>query len=190
MFRLALCTAALASLAPLFVASGALSSAAKAADPSTLTFEQAAAPTTRKAVPSTGDFLARVTAENRFAIDSGELALKKSQSPAVLAFAKMMVADHSDAVAKLQQILGEAMLSSGPDALDARHRVVLDDLATRNGADFDKAYLDAEIKAHTRAVALFQSYADGGDNARLKQFAEELLPVLKKHLEQVAQVRP
>lgn len=188
MSKLALCTAALIALAPMVLSSGPLSSAALAADPSALTFEQAAAATARKDVPTTGDFLVRVTAENRFAIDSGELALKKSQSPAVLAFAKMMVADHTDAAAKLQQILGEAMLSSGPDALDARHRVVLDDLATRNGADFDKAYLDAETKAHKRAVALFESYADGGDNAPLKQFAQELLPVLKKHLEQIAQI--
>ena len=95
----------------------------------------------------------------------------------------------AEAATKLQQVLTDAKLSAGPDALDARHRVVLDDLATKNGADFDKTYVDAAIKAHERAVALFQSYAGGGDNARLKQFAADLLPVLKKHLEQVSRIK-
>lgn len=180
MFRLALSAAA---------ALACLASTSFAADPSALASGKPAPTTERKAVPGTGDFLARVTAENRFAIDSSELALKKSQSEAVLAFAKTMLADHTNAAATFKQALDEAKLSPGPDALDARHRVVLDDLATKDGADFDKAYLDAQTKAHERAVALFQSYADDGDNARLKQFAAELLPVLKKHLDQVAKVK-
>lgn len=184
MIKLALCTtAALACLA----------SASFAADPSAAspvpTAEQTAAATENTAVPSTGSFLARITADNRFAIESSELALKKSKSDAVLAFAKMMLADHSEAATKLKQVLDEAKLSAGPDALDARHRVVLDDLATKDGADFDKAYLDAQTRAHARAVALFESYAKGGDNARLKAFAGELLPVLRKHLEQVSQIK-
>ncbi|MDB5487284.1 MAG: hypothetical protein JWQ58_999 [Reyranella sp.] len=183
MLKLALCTAA----ALVF-----LGSAGFAADPSvassTLPSEKAPAMTTTRAVPATGDFLAKVTAGNRFEIDSSELALKKSQSAEVQAFAKRMVADHGEVAAKFQQALGEAKLSSGPDALDARHRVILDDLATKDGADFDKTYLAAEAKAHEQSVALFQSYADGGDNARLKQFAGELLPVLKKHLEQVSKI--
>lgn len=139
--------------------------------------------TTTKTVPATADFLAKVMAGNRFEIESSRLALKKSRSVEVQNFARTMVSDQDAAAATFGQALDEARLSPGPDALDARHRVILDDLATKDGPDFDRAYLDAEAKAHRHAVALFQAYADRGDNARLKQFAQELLPVLKRHLE-------
>lgn len=182
MVKLALCTAAMICLG------SACFAADPAADPSRLTTEKAPAMTTTRAVPATADFLAKVTASNRFEIESSQLALKKSQSAKVQDLARMMVTDHTDAATKFQQALDEAKLSPGPDALDARHRVVLDTLATQDEPAFDQAYLEAEIKAHQHSVALFQSYASGGDNPRMKQFAKELLPVLKKHLDHVAEV--
>jgi predicted outer membrane protein len=36
---------------------------------------------------------------------------------------------------------------------------------------------------------MFQAYADGGDNARMKQFAKDMLPTLKTHLDHVTKLR-
>jgi predicted outer membrane protein len=38
-------------------------------------------------------------------------------------------------------------------------------------------------------VAMFEAYAKGGDNARMKQFANEMLPTLKTHLDQVSKLK-
>jgi putative membrane protein len=50
--------------------------------------------------------------------------------------------------------------------------------------NFDKTFAEQQIKAYERAVELFEGYAEGGDNAALKQFAANTLPTIKQHLEQ------
>jgi len=69
-----------------------------------------------------------------------------------------------------------------PTALDDKHQKMLDDLRAKNGKDFDQAYDRAQQQTHQEAVDLFQKYADGGDNADLKEWAAKTLPHLKEHL--------
>jgi len=161
-------------------------------------FAQTAAPgattnpqqsTVKAAVPGTADFLVKAAAGNKFEIDSSRLALDKSKSATVQAFAKMMVKDHEEAAAKMQRAVTEAKLSAPPGALDAKHQAILDDLAKKEGPAFDQAYTDAQLKGHEETVALFKAYADGGENARIKQFAKDLLPTLQKHLDQVRKLK-
>jgi hypothetical protein len=52
-----------------------------------------------------------------------------------------------------------------PSALDAEHQKMLDDLKAKSGKDFDQSYDQVQLKAHRDAVALFEAYAKGGDNA-------------------------
>ncbi|HEY0724783.1 MAG TPA: DUF4142 domain-containing protein [Pyrinomonadaceae bacterium] len=59
---------------------------------------------------------------------------------------------------------------------------MLDDLKAKNGTDFDQSYDQVQLKAHRDAVALFEAYAKGGDNAELKGWAGQTLPHLKEHL--------
>jgi putative membrane protein len=69
-----------------------------------------------------------------------------------------------------------------PTELDAEHKRKLDDLAKLSGREFDTAYDRAQMEAHREAVALFESYAQTGDNPDLKQWAAKTLPHLKAHL--------
>ena len=39
-----------------------------------------------------------------------------------------------------------------------------------------------QVDAHKSAVSLFQRYAKGGDNAKLKDWAQKTLPTLQHHL--------
>ena len=45
---------------------------------------------------------------------------------------------------------------------------MLDELKAKNGKDFDASYDQIQLKAHQDAVALFEAYAKGGENAELK----------------------
>lgn len=40
-----------------------------------------------------------------------------------------------------------------------------------------------------RTRSMFEAYAKGGDNARMKQFASDMLPTLKMHLDQVGKLK-
>jgi len=178
-FKLAACAALMASVAS--------TGFAQTMAPSTPAASQQA--TAKASVPGTADFLTKAATGNKFEIDSSKLALDKSKSETVRAFANMMVKDHGGAAVKMKRAVTEAKLPAQAAALDAKHQAMLDDLAKKEGPAFDKAYVDAQLKGHEETVALFKAYADGGENPRIKQFAEDLLPVLQKHLDQARKLQ-
>ena len=139
--------------------------------------------------PATADFLTKVAAGNTFEIESSKLALGKNQSKHVVDFANMMIKDHGEAGAKFKKAVTEAKLTPPAEAMDAKHKELHEQLAKKQGADFEKSYIAAQHDGHVETVALFEAYAAGGDNPRMKQFAQELLPTLKKHLEHVQKMK-
>jgi putative membrane protein len=52
------------------------------------------------------------------------------------------------------------------------------------GAAFDRAFIEAQIKAHQEAIALFEKQANGIGDADIKAFAQKQLPALRNHLKQ------
>jgi len=49
--------------------------------------------------------------------------------------------------------------------------------------DFAEEYDPMQVSAHKDAVSLFERYANGGDDAKLKDWAGKTLAALKHHLE-------
>ena len=86
---------------------------------------------------------------------------------------------------------GDRRRQADRSAAQTRRRApaIFDGLEAKDAASFDKAYVDAQDKAHVETVDLFNDSARGGDNARLKAFAVELLPTLQSHLEHVSRMR-
>ena len=167
----------------LIAAAGVASTAAYAADPA-----PSIAASTDMAV-STDTFLAQVAGGNQFEIDSGGLALTRTKSEAVRMFATQMIADYSGAAIKFKKAITEANLKAPPEGTDARHLAIIADLRKLDGAALDKAYIDAQYKAHVETVALFEAYAAQGDNSRMRQFAQEMLPTLRSHLDHVKKLK-
>jgi putative membrane protein len=154
---------------------------ALAADPAT---KQASAP-----VVPTATFVAQAAFGNMFEIESSKLALERSKDGPVKAFAQRMVDDHSAAAVKFKEAVLEAKLTMPPDKLDAKHQAIVNELAAKQGADFDKAYIEAQYKAHVETVGLFKGYAQAGEDKRMSAFAAEMLPKLQAHLDHVAKMR-
>lgn len=152
-----------------------------AADPAN---KQASAP-----VAPTATFVAQAAFGNMFEIESSKLALDRSKSAPVKAFAQHMVDDHSAAAVKFKEAVLDAKLAMPPDKLDARRQAVLGELAAKQGAEFDKAYIAAQYQAHVETVELFKGYAQAGEDKRMSAFAAEMLPKLQAHLDQVAKMR-
>ena len=55
---------------------------------------------------------------------------------------------------------------------------------SQTGAAFDKAFVEAQIKAHQDAIALFEKESNSGGDSELKAFAAKQLPGLRAHLKQ------
>ncbi|MFI5162573.1 MAG: DUF4142 domain-containing protein [Sphingobacteriales bacterium] len=104
-----------------------------------------------------------------------------SKNPQVMAFAKMMVADHAAVGAKLDTLKGIELVHQ-PYTLDEEHVKMIDSIAKLSGNDFDKAYAQMMVNDHTEAVELFNEGNESRDGA-VKSFAEKTLPTIEMHLD-------
>jgi putative membrane protein len=56
-------------------------------------------------------------------------------------------------------------------------------LNSLQGAEFDKAYADAQVRLQTAAVAQFGAYSQNGQSGPLRRYAQEILPPSQSFLE-------
>lgn len=127
-------------------------------------------------------FARTAAASDAFEIQSSRLALERSASPRVRAFAQHMINDHSMTTAALSQSMATPAMFGAAGTLDERHAAMLSQLAAANGPEFDRLYDGMQLAAHREAVALYSSYARAGDDPRLVSFARTTLPALRQHL--------
>lgn len=132
---------------------------------------------------TTPDFINRVAISDMFEIEAGKLAITRTRSPDVKAFAQMMVHDHTATSDAVKAIVSKDKLPAPPAALDDAHARLLADLKAAKADDFDTTYLDQQTTAHEDALALLTGYGAGGDNADLKAFANETAPKVQTHLD-------
>jgi len=114
-------------------------------------------------------------------VDLGNLAKQNGGSDAVKQFGDRMVNDHSQANSQLQQIAQQKgiTLPSSPSGKD-KHLSKM--LRTKQGAEFDKAYIHDMVKDHEADVAEFRHEAENGKDPDVKAWAQKTLPVLEQHL--------
>jgi len=127
------------------------------------------------------DFATKAAQAGIAEISEGHAAEAKGQSPAVKAFGKKMVGDHTKAADELKDVAAKSGVKL-PTVASNDEKQVGEKLAKLQGADFDKAYAEHAVKDHEDAVALFKNEASAGSDAGLKTFAQQTLPTLEEHL--------
>ena len=114
-------------------------------------------------------------------IQLGQLALTKASSPKVKEFAQSMVDDHSKANEELKG-LAQTKNITLPTSISEEKQKDYDKLAEKSGADFDKAYSEFMVKDHKDDVDQFKKAAEKCEDAEIKSWAAEKVPVLENHL--------
>jgi len=118
-----------------------------------------------------------------YEINSSQIAVKKSTSPQVRAFANMLIKHHQQTTAATMKAAAKAGLTPAAPSLDAGAAASIRELQTASAADFDRVYLAQQVPAHEAALDLHQSYAKGGDQAPLRTSAKAAIPIVKQHLD-------
>lgn len=127
-----------------------------------------------------GDFVRQTAIGQMFSMESATLALHKSNSPAIKDFAHTLASEQGAVTSGLRRIIAKRSDIALPDRPDGRHLDLLRDIADKQGADFDKAYVEAQRSTHHEALLLMERYASEGDDAELKRFAAQSLPVFRE----------
>lgn len=139
--------------------------------------------------PSTSDFVQQAAISDMFEIQSSELAAKRTEGK-TKEFAERMVKAHNKTTDELKGLVqGKKVDATLPTKMDDAHQQMLDKLQGLKGGEFARQYREDQVEAHENAVSLFRRYAEGGDNATLKDWAGKTLPTLEKHLEMAQQLK-
>jgi putative membrane protein len=115
-------------------------------------------------------------------VEFGKLAEQRARSDAVKNFGQRMVKDHGKANDQLMGLAKEDGIPL-PEKLDPEHMAIHDRLAGLSGATFDQAYVQAQIADHQQTAQLFEYEIGSGQDADLKNFASEALPIVLSHLQ-------
>jgi putative membrane protein len=115
-------------------------------------------------------------------VQLGELAMKNGSSAKVKEFGQQMVTDHGKGNAQLKALAEQKGISI-PTVLSDKCQKKLDELSAKQGADFDKAYADLMVKDHKDDIDEFRKESEKGNDAEIKAWAGETLPVLEHHLQ-------
>ena len=117
-----------------------------------------------------------------YEINSSQIALQKSKTPAIRSFAKMLIKHHTMTTAATMKAAKKAGLTPPAPALDAGATASITELQSASAADFDRLYIGQQIPAHQAALDLHQSYAANGDKTPLRTSARAAMPIVKQHL--------
>lgn len=122
------------------------------------------------------EFLSAASSVDDFHIKAAAFAATNAQSGDIKSFAAKAASEHA--------MLTKAMIAAGKTekveiaqpSVDGEQKGLLGKLEALKGAEFDKAYVDAEIFVHQRAIAMYRGYAT--EQNALGKFAAENLPKL------------
>lgn len=114
-------------------------------------------------------------------VEAAKLAQDQGTSPSVKSFGQEMVTDHSEVDSTLSQ-LAQSKGVTIPETPNARQRKAIDQLKTKQGAAFDKAYANWQVKGHEAAVSAYKK-AEKSKDPDIAAFAKQTLPKLEQHLE-------
>ena len=117
-----------------------------------------------------------------YEINSSQIALQKSKTPAIRSFATMLIKHHTMTTAATMKAAKKAGLTPPAPALDAGATASITELQSASAADFDRLYIGQQIPAHQAALDLHQSYSTGGDQAPLRVTAKTAVPIVKQHI--------
>ena len=132
---------------------------------------------------SDASFLKKAAQSGLFEVSGGNLALKKSKNSEVQKFAKMMVQDHSKSGQKLKTLAQKknVELPTEPNFMQKGSLMLLNTYDTKS---FDQSYSEnIGVEAHEKTVELYEEAIKSAEDAEIKQYATEGLPIVKHHLE-------
>lgn len=123
-------------------------------------------------------------------IELARLAQEKTDNQQVRQFAAMMISQHEQA---RQQ---EAAMSLGSAEsplsrkLQAKSEATLEELRTKQGADFDRAYLRSQVEGHQEVLDTIRNeLRPNAQSSQLQVYLQQLEPKVAQHLEHARQAQ-
>jgi len=123
-------------------------------------------------------------------IEQARLAQKKTTNEQVRQFASMMIEQHTQARQQQSALNLSAADSPLSEQLTTQSQATLDALQSKQGSEFDQAYLQSQITAHQQVLeAIRNELRPNAQNPQLQVYLQQLEPKVAEHLEHARQVQ-
>jgi putative membrane protein len=132
-------------------------------------------------VTADASFLKDAAAANLAEISAAQLALSKTSNDGVKQFAQKMIDDHT-AMEKDVEADASALDVSLPREPRKSDRIQADKLKALSGAEFDKAYVSAQVKDHKKVLAEMKQENASTQNPQLKDLTTKGSAKVAEHL--------
>jgi putative membrane protein len=132
--------------------------------------------------PTTADFIKEAATSDMLEIAAAKIAEQKGDAQEKT-FAAQMVTDHTKTSSELKELAKGDEKTALPTSLDDSSEKKLAKLKDAKPEDFAAEYDPMQVSAHKDATSLFERYANGGDDPKLKDWAGKTLPAFQHHLE-------
>jgi len=126
-------------------------------------------------------FARHAAADNQFEIQSGQYVAQEAQNPQVKELAQTMVQDHTQALQQLQQIAQAQNMQLSTELMPWQ-QAKLDALRQKHGEHLEREFVFGQVGDHHVCILMFQYEAEHGQNQQIKDYAQQSIPVLEKHL--------
>jgi putative membrane protein len=125
-------------------------------------------------------FVLKAAQGNAAEIASGQLAVTKAQSDQVRQLAQRLVTEHSMANEQLTPLGARngVLLPKEPGLM---HRATMQHLQGLSGAEFDRAFLTAQMESHEAAITLYNQEIMYGRDPQVRSYAQSVLPHIIAH---------
>lgn len=134
-----------------------------------------------------------IQAINQGEIQEAQLAEQRATSPEVKRFARDMMTSHRNIMSEDQSVLSQAQITPSDNAVSQQLRTdsqgEMSTLEGMRGRDFDREYVDSQIKDHNKAIELLDRIIPNVKNPQLKAQLQNARPRLEAHLRQAERVQ-
>jgi predicted outer membrane protein len=140
-----------------------------------------------KAAPSgagSNEFLVQVAQDSVAEIELCLLALRKSANREIRKFALTMIDEHSALGQELEQLAQKKKLDLKLQP-DDQHRAASDKLSKVPASEFDRRFIEQNLKDHEEGLKVFQQYAAEEKDPDIKALAEHGEKLYTRHLKMV-----
>jgi len=135
---------------------------------------------TSKGSKADDSFLKQAMQGDMAEVQMGQLAQQKGANDKVKQFGQMLESDHSQNLEKAKSVAQEIGMTP-PESVNAEQKATDDKLSKPTGQGFDKEFAQHMVQDHRKDISKFEQQSK--KSGSVANFAQETLPVLKKHLE-------
>jgi putative membrane protein len=138
-------------------------------------------------------FAAIIQAINQGEIQEAQLAMVKGTSPDVKRLARDMMTAHRDMQNKTTALLARLQITPADNAVSTQLKTdtqsEIETLQSMRGKDFDRDYVDAQVRNHNKALELLDRMTPNMRNAELKSAMTNDRAKVEAHLRQAERVQ-